>query len=148
VTSTVTDRERPPTEHDAHALRIRVPTHTGVDRNCQQPDRLRAIAEQRDLSHDTPEPMAQGTELLDAAAAVAARLRHRRQAARVLKVTVQLPGGCRTERTRTLPAPTSRVGDLRAATAAVYDALALQHARVCAVAVCAEQLTDTDIPTL
>jgi impB/mucB/samB family C-terminal domain len=75
------------------------------------------------------------TALLDAVVTLADRLRRQERAARALTVTVHLAGGSRLERTRTLPAPTGRPADLRAAAGALYDGLALRRAGMCGITV-------------
>ncbi|WP_246144808.1 DNA polymerase Y family protein [Actinacidiphila oryziradicis] len=115
----------------------------GIDPRPVIPAALPAgITEQRLLDHDTLDPGRLRTELLDAAVAVGDRLRRRHQAARTLTLDVTFADGSRIERTRTLREPTTHTEDLRTLAYAIFDALALQRARVRGLTLRAEQLTD------
>lgn len=116
----------------------------GIDPRPVTPAELpHAVAELRRFDHHE---LVRGgrvhRELLDAVVTVAARLRQRSQVAGSITITLDFAGRSSTlTRTVSLPEPTAHTDDLRDAAFRVLDALALERARIRAIAVRAELLT-------
>jgi DNA polymerase-4 len=84
--------------------------------------------ERRTFDHDTLDPQAVRTALLESAVALGARLRARQQIAGALALQVAFADGSTITRTRTLPEPSGHTDDLRTAAYGVFQALHLQRA--------------------
>lgn len=100
-----------------------------------------AAADHRFDRHEL-DPDSRRRALLWLAADLGLRLRADGQVARVLTLTVRYADRSATTRTRALPEPTAHTPALATAAYALHDALRLQRARVTAVALRAEDLTD------
>ncbi|MBY8887287.1 hypothetical protein K7472_20940 [Streptomyces sp. PTM05] len=129
--------------HTVGAL-AQVPTGTvqrllGGRLGRQAADRARGI----DPRHELDRNGRARTALLDTVVTVASRLRQRRQVAGALSVHVEWVGNAAAiTRTRTLAEPTAHTEELRVAAYQLWDGLGLQRARIAALSVRAERLTD------
>ncbi|WP_372458469.1 DNA polymerase Y family protein [Streptomyces sichuanensis] len=115
----------------------------GLDPTPVTPDtRARSLGAEHRFDGDELDPDHRRRALLALADGLGARLRGGGQAARGLKLTVRYADGSSTTRSRTFAEPTAHTPDLTAAAYALHAALALQRARVRAVALRAEGLCD------
>ncbi|GAA3240274.1 hypothetical protein GCM10020256_62190 [Streptomyces thermocoprophilus] len=93
----------------------------------------RSLAAERPFDLDELDPGRHRRELLSAAEEIGARLRAVGKVCRTLTLTVRYADRSATTRTRTLTEPTAHSAALTKAAYGLYDALALQRARVRAV---------------
>ncbi|MEU6402656.1 hypothetical protein [Streptomyces sp. NPDC046985] len=115
----------------------------GIDRTrvvSHAPPRS-ASAELRFDRHEVDESVRRGA-LLGLAVDVGRQLRTDGQVARALTLTVHYADRSTTTRTRVLPEPTAHTPVLTGAAQALHDALGLQRARVTALSLRAEDLTN------
>ncbi|MFF2065060.1 hypothetical protein ACFVWZ_25185 [Streptomyces sp. NPDC058200] len=117
----------------------------GVDRTAVAPNAAaRSLAAERAFSHDELDRGAQRRALLSIAGELGVRMRGTDQVCRSLALTVRYADRSTTTRTRALVEPTAHTPALAAAAYALHDALGLQRARVRAVSLRAERLTDVE----
>ncbi|MEV4438805.1 hypothetical protein AB0K09_07245 [Streptomyces sp. NPDC049577] len=115
----------------------------GIDPTPVAPDeRARSIAAEHRFPYDELDPDYRRRALVTLADELGARMREGGQVARGLKLTVRYADGSSTTRSRAFPEPTAHTPDLVAAAYALHGALALQRARVRALALRAEGLGD------
>ncbi|GHF40919.1 hypothetical protein GCM10010218_22920 [Streptomyces mashuensis] len=115
----------------------------GIDPTPVAPDaRARSVGAEHRFAGDELDPDVRRHALLALADGLGARLRESGQAARGLKLTVRYADGSTSTRSRTFPEPTAHTPELTAAAYALHASLALQRARVRAVALRAEGLCD------
>ncbi|KUL33890.1 DNA polymerase [Streptomyces sp. NRRL F-4489] len=113
----------------------------GIDPTPVTPNAAaRSIAAEHRFAHDELDPDRRRRALLSLADELGARLRTSGQAARALTLTVRYADRSTTTRTRRLAAPTAHGPALTEAAYALHTALALQRARVRALALRAEDL--------
>ncbi|MCK8681398.1 DNA polymerase Y family protein [Streptomyces lichenis] len=116
----------------------------GIDRSAVTPNAAaRSLAAERRFDRDELDPDRHRRALLSLTGELGARLRTEAggQVCRALTLTVRYADRSTTTRTRTLPEPTAHSTALTATAYALYDALALQRARVRALSLRAEGLT-------
>ncbi|MEU7136147.1 hypothetical protein [Streptomyces sp. NPDC046261] len=115
----------------------------GIDPTPVTPDaRARSMGAEHRFDADELDAGHRRHALLALADGLGARLRGSGQAARGLKLTVRYADGSSTTRSRTFAEPTAHTPELTAAAYALHASLALQRARVRAVALRAEGLCD------
>ncbi|MFR9725214.1 helix-hairpin-helix domain-containing protein [Streptomyces sp. MS19] len=102
----------------------------------------RSTAAEHRFGHDELDPAVRRRALLTLADRLGYRLRGTGQTTRALTLTVRYADRTATTRRRTLPEPTAHTPALVGTAYALHDALGLQRARVRAVALRAEDLTD------
>ncbi|MBL1068855.1 hypothetical protein [Streptomyces sp. 7-21] len=102
----------------------------------------RSVSAEHRFGHDELDPDTRRRALLTLADDLGYRLRGEGQAARALTLTVRYADRSATTRTRALPEPTAHTPALVRLAYALHDALALQRARVRALSLRAEDLTD------
>ena len=102
----------------------------------------RSLGAEHLFDHDELDAHQRRRALLTLADRLGHRLRTERQVARALTLTVRYADRTTTVRRRTLPEPSAHTPDLTALAYALHDALGLQRARVRALALRAEDLTD------
>ncbi|MFC7915716.1 hypothetical protein [Streptomyces sp. NPDC057386] len=117
----------------------------GVDRGRVVPNAVsRSLAAERPFDLDELDPGRHRRALLSAAEEIGARLRAVGKVCRTLTLTVRYADRSATTRTRTLTEPTAHSAALTKAAYGLYDALALQRARVRAVTLRAEGLAPAE----
>ncbi|MEU5052185.1 hypothetical protein [Streptomyces sp. NPDC021096] len=115
----------------------------GLDPTPVTPDaRARSMGAEHRFGGDELDAAHRRHALLALADGLGARLRGSGQVARGLKLTVRYADGSSTTRSRTFTEPTAHTPELTAAAYALHASLALQRARVRAVALRAEGLCD------
>ncbi|MEU7167814.1 hypothetical protein AB0A70_24760 [Streptomyces morookaense] len=102
----------------------------------------RSMGAEHRFAADELDPEYRRRALLTLADGLGAGLRESGQVARGLKLTVRYADGSSTTRTRAFAEPTAHTPELTATAYVLHDALGLQRARVRAVALRAEGLTD------
>lgn len=102
----------------------------------------RSLAAEHPFDHDELDPDQRRRALLTLADRLGHHLRTDHQVARALTLTVRYADRTTTVRRRALPEPTAHTPALTATAYALHDALGLQRARVRALALRAEDLTD------
>ncbi|WP_435241409.1 DNA polymerase Y family protein [Streptomyces cucumeris] len=105
----------------------------------------RAMGAEHRFRHDELDPVRRRRALLTLADGLGARLRTSGQVAAVLVLTVRYADRSTTTRSRTLAEPTAHTPVLTSAAYALHDALGLQRARVRAVSLRVEGLTDAGL---
>lgn len=114
----------------------------GVDRGRVVPGAVsRSLAEERAFDRDELDPARHRRALLSAAEDLGIRLRALEKVCGTLTLTVRYADRSTTVRTRGLPEPTAHSATLTDTAYRIYDSLALQRARVRALALRAETLT-------
>ncbi|MEU3960839.1 hypothetical protein AB0F42_13585 [Streptomyces buecherae] len=114
----------------------------GIDRAPVTPNSLaRSIGAEHRFSGDELDPVRRRRALLALADELGSRLRADGQVARALTLTVRYADRSVTTRGRTLPEPTAHTPALTSLAYALHESLALERARVRAVALRAEDLT-------
>ncbi|WP_407702230.1 DinB/UmuC family translesion DNA polymerase [Streptomyces specialis] len=103
----------------------------------------RSVAAEHRFGHDELDAGMRRRALLTLADELGYRLRGEGQTARALTLTVRYADRSATTRRRRLPEPTAHTPALTGTAYALHDALGLQRARVRAVALRAEELTET-----
>ncbi|MEU2184505.1 DNA polymerase Y family protein [Streptomyces thermolilacinus] len=117
----------------------------GIDRSRVAPNAAaRSTATERSFPRDETDRDRHRRALLSAAQELGARMRAEAQVCRTLTLTVRYADRSTTTRTRTLREPTAHSAELTSAAYALYDALALQRARVRGIALRAEGLTPAE----
>ncbi|MEU1376999.1 hypothetical protein ABZ442_25585 [Streptomyces triculaminicus] len=115
----------------------------GIDPTPVTPDaRARSMGAEHRFGGDELDPERRRHALLALADGLGARMRAGGQVARGLKLTVRYADGSTSTRSRTFAEPTAHTPELTAAAYALHTALALQRARVRAVALRAEGLCE------
>ncbi|WP_406301078.1 hypothetical protein OHA61_00190 [Streptomyces sp. NBC_00885] len=114
----------------------------GIDRRVIVPAELpHSASAARRFSTDTPAPDLIRAALLSCAVELGELLRGRRQAAKAVTLTLTFAGSGQLIRSRQLPGgPSAHTDDLRDLAYDLYRSMALQRARVRAVAIRGEQL--------
>lgn len=113
----------------------------GIDPRPVTPSSLpSSTRERRTFDHDTLDPEAVRTALLESAVALGARLRTRQQLAGALALQVAFADGSTVTRTRMLPEPSGHTDDLRTAAYGVFQALHLQRARIRGITLTVDKL--------
>lgn len=105
---------------------------------------MRSVSSEYRFERDELDPEQRRRALLTLADELGFRMRTDGQVARAVVLTVRYADRSGTVRTRTLPEPTAHTPALTAVAYALHDALGLQRARVRAVALRAEELTDAE----
>ncbi|MFJ6636708.1 hypothetical protein ACIQMR_35885 [Streptomyces sp. NPDC091376] len=101
----------------------------GIDARSVTPRRLPESTSARyDFALDTLDSALVRSALLYVAVTLAERLRHRRQGARGLTLTVGFAGGVTVSRTRKLPEASAHTEDLETGLCRILDAMAFQRA--------------------
>ncbi|MCS0638333.1 hypothetical protein NX801_22290 [Streptomyces sp. LP05-1] len=117
----------------------------GTDRTAVVPDApARSAAAERSFPRDEVDQDRQRRALLSLTVELGTRMRAGGQVCRALTLTVRYADRSTTTRTRTLPEPTAHSAALTTGAYALHDALALQRARVRALALRAEDLLPAD----
>ncbi|MBQ1092030.1 hypothetical protein [Streptomyces sp. B93] len=117
----------------------------GVDRGRVVPNGVsRSLAEERRFDRDELNPEHHRRALVCAAEELGVRLRAVEKVCRTLTLTVRYADRSATTRSRTLPEPTAHSPALTRTAYDLYDALALQRARVRAITLRAEGLSPAE----
>ncbi|MBC7272499.1 MAG: hypothetical protein H5T76_27990 [Streptomyces sp.] len=117
----------------------------GVDRGRVVPNGVsRSLVEERRFDRDELNPEHHRRALVSAAGELGVRLRALEKVCRTLTLTVRYADRSATTRSRTLPEPTAHSPALTRTAYDLYDALALQRARVRAIALRAEGLSPAE----
>ncbi|MFB8772597.1 DNA polymerase Y family protein [Streptomyces broussonetiae] len=118
---------------------------SGVDRGRVVPNGVsRSLAEEHRFDRDELNPEHHRRALVCAAEELGVRLRAVGKVCRTLTLTVRYADRSATTRSRTLPEPTAHSPALTRTAYDLYDALALQRARVRAIALRAEGLSPAE----
>ncbi|MBB5936292.1 DNA polymerase-4 [Streptomyces zagrosensis] len=118
----------------------------GIDRVPVTPNSLaRSIGSEHRFAGDELDPAQRRRALLALADELGSRLRTSGQVARAVTLTVRYADRSVTTRSRTLPEPTAHTPALTSVAYALHEALALERARVRAVALRAEDLTAAEL---
>ncbi|MCQ4083269.1 hypothetical protein NGB36_22350 [Streptomyces sp. RB6PN25] len=118
----------------------------GIDPTPVTPNApARSVAGERRFDRDELDPDRHRRALLSLTEELGTRLRGDEQIAGSLTLTVRYADRTATTRTRPLPEPTAHTADLTRAAYRLYASLGLQRARVRAVALRAEGLTEAEL---